>query len=228
MAHAGRDGPCPPADLEPASVCPAAMTSSATAPSRAAATGAQALASGVAGKVLARTAAALDQFDRAAPVSLEESVGRWRGSGYPTGHPFDGLLEAYGWYGKEILSPETVHPLLFTDRAGAPRPVNPGLAPFALVRRASLLGRLPGARTTFAVVMPLLSTRRAAARLRLLEHRGTLTAALIYDALPIIDVLRRVDQDTLLGLMDMRGVTQPLFFLLRGEHPRSGSRPEPE
>ena len=45
-------------------------------------------------------------------------LGRWRGSGLPTGSPLDGLLEAYGWYGKEFLDAETVHPLLFGDRAG--------------------------------------------------------------------------------------------------------------
>jgi hypothetical protein len=138
------------------------------------------------------------------------------------------LLEDYGWYGKEILSPEAVHPLLFSSRAGAARPVNPGLAPFAVVRRAPLLARLPGARQTFGVLKPLLSTGRAAARARLLEHRGAVTAALIYDALPIIDVLRRVDGDTLLGLMDMRGVRRPLFFLLRRDDPRVGLPPVPE
>ena len=161
-------------------------------------------------------------------MSLDELIGRWRGSGYPTGHPFDGLLEDYGWYGKEILSPEVVHPLLFSGRAGAARPVDPGLAPFALVRRAPRLARLPGVRQTFGVVRPLLSTGRAAARVRLLEHRGAVTAALIYDALPIIDVLRRVDEDTLLGLMDMRGVRRPLFFLLRRDHPRVDSPAVPE
>jgi hypothetical protein len=158
---------------------------------------------------------ALDRFDRAAPVGLDELAGRWRGSTYPTGHPFDGLLEAYGWYGKEVLDPDRVHPLLFRNSAGAPRPLNPRLAPFQLVRRAPLLARLPGARLAFAMVRPLLSSRRPAARMRLLEYRGTTTAALIYDALPVIDLFRRLDERTLLGLMDMRGVTPPFFFTLR-------------
>lgn len=158
---------------------------------------------------------ALDRFDRSAAVRLEELTGRWRGSTYPTGHPFDGLLEAYGWYGKEVLDPDTVHPLLFRDRAGLPRPVNPGVAPFPVVRRAALLARVPGARLGFTLVRPLLWTRRPGARLRLLEHRGTTTAALIYDALPIVDVLRRLDEQTLLGLMDMRAMAEPFFFTLR-------------
>ena len=37
---------------------------------------------------------------------------------------------------------------------------------------------------------------------------------MIYDQLPIIDVFRRVDDDTLLGLMDFRAVPLPYFFVL--------------
>jgi hypothetical protein len=40
------------------------------------------------------------------------------------------------------------------------------------------------------------------------------TAAMVYDALPIIDVFRRVARETLLGLMDLRGLAEPYFFLL--------------
>jgi hypothetical protein len=38
---------------------------------------------------------------------------------------------------------------------------------------------------------------------------------MIYDHLPIIDIFRRVDEDTLLGVMDMRGLADPYFFILR-------------
>ena len=41
--------------------------------------------------------------------------GRWRGRGLHTNHPLDGLLETFGWYGKEFVDAETVHPLLFLD-----------------------------------------------------------------------------------------------------------------
>jgi hypothetical protein len=64
-------------------------------------------------------------------------------------------------------------------------------------------------------VRPLLYTDKPKARLRTIEHRGVATAAMVYDALPIIDVFRRVDADILLGLMDLRGLARPFFFLLR-------------
>ena len=142
-------------------------------------------------------------------------VGRWRGSGLPTDSPLDGLLESHGWYGKEFLDDETVHPLLFRDRSGRPRPVDPALVPVGLLRDHPRLAHLPAARTAFGVLRPLLHTSRPKARLRTVEHRGVHTAAMVYDALPIIDVFRRVDADTVLGLMDLRGLRQPFFFLLR-------------
>jgi Domain of unknown function (DUF4334)/GXWXG protein len=142
-------------------------------------------------------------------------VGRWRGSGLPTGSPLDGLLESHGWYGKEILDAETVHPLLFRDRSGRPRPVDPALLPVGLLRDHAHLARVPAARAAFGVLRPLLHTNRPKARLRTVEHRGVATAAMVYDALPIIDIFRRVGVDTLLGLMDLRGLPRPFFFLLR-------------
>jgi hypothetical protein len=45
---------------------------------------------------------------------------------------------------------------------------------------------------------------------------GAAGATMIYDTLPILDVFRRVDRDTLLGVMDLRGA--PFFvFTLRRE-----------
>jgi hypothetical protein len=161
------------------------------------------------------SAAALDFFDRCGPVDVPALTGRWRGSGLPTGHPFDGLLEAYGWYGKEILDPETVHPLLFRDARGRPRPVDPAHAPLAVLRHAPWLARMPIARAGFTVVRPLRTTSRPAARVHPVEHRGVVSAALVYDRLPIVDHLRRVAAGTLLGLMDLRGVPEPFFFVLR-------------
>jgi hypothetical protein len=63
------------------------------------------------------------------------------------------------------------------------------------------------------VLKPAVRTKRHRARLRAVEHRGVVTAAMVYDHLPIIDVFRRVDDRTLLGAMDLRGAA-PYFFIL--------------
>jgi hypothetical protein len=49
----------------------------------------------------------------------------------------------------------------------------------------------------------------------MMEHRGMTSATMIYDHWPILDTFRRVNHDTLLGVMDLRGMAQPFFFVLR-------------
>jgi hypothetical protein len=166
----------------------------------------------------AAAADVLAWFDQLPPVECPEVLGRWRGSELPTGHRLDGLLAAHRWYGKEFLDAETVHPLLFPDAAGVPRPLDPTLAPVWLLRAVPGLLRTPAARSAFTAVRPLLRTGRPQGRLRRVEHRGVLTAALVYDRLPVLDAFRRVSADTLLGLMDMRGVP-PFPFVLRRDAP---------
>ncbi len=39
----------------------------------------------------------------------------------------------------------------------------------------------------------------------------------VYDRLPIQDVFRAAARDVLLGVMDLRGMAQPFFFVLRRE-----------
>ena len=162
---------------------------------------------------------ALAFFDGLPAADVADLPGRWRGSGLPTGSPFDGLLEAYGWYGKEFLDEETVHPMLFTDRTGRPRALDPTLLPVPLIRALPALAHSLPVRLAFRAAGPLLATRKPAARTRMLEHRGVLTAAMVYDRQPIIDVFRRVSADVLLGAMDLRGLPTPFLFVLRRDVP---------
>lgn len=157
---------------------------------------------------------ALAFFDACAPVSLAEMTGRWRGSGLPTGHPLDGLLEHYGWYGKHFHDPDHVDPLLFGRGPRELCAVSPRLMPLGLARYRTL-AHSTSAAALFRLALPLLRTSRPAARLRLMTYRGVPTATMIYDHLPIHDVFRRVDASTLVGLMDQRGAPQPFFFILR-------------
>jgi hypothetical protein len=50
-------------------------------------------------------------------------------------------------------------------------------------------------------------------------YRGVITATMCYDDKPIHDVFRKVDDDTVLGAMDARGVSAPLLFVLYRERP---------
>ncbi len=162
------------------------------------------------------SAEALAFYDSLPPVGLDELIGRWKGSGLPTGHPLDDLLVALGWYGKEFLDAEQVHPLL-VEAGGKVFPITSRFLPMSLLNASWLRPGL--VRALFALVRPLLRTKAPTARLRMLEFRGKLSAAMLYDFLPINDNFRRVDQDTLLGLMDLRGIEQPFFFAMRRVSP---------
>ena len=150
------------------------------------------------------TEAALEHFDSLPPVTTTSLHGVWRGSGVPTGHPLDGVLEHLGWYGKKFDDDERVHPLLFRTRRGLTS-INPARVPFDVVLGAAPLLHGAPAAGLFALARPLMSTRRPRARLRDVRYRGVVSAGMVYDDVPVIDAFRSVDDDTLLGAMDARG-----------------------
>jgi len=164
------------------------------------------------------TAEALELFDQLDPVDSAFMMGRWQGSGFHTGHPMDGLLEVANWYGKEFVNPDCVHPLLFLDNSGnifkmAPNPVFVNLALRLPMPRNNFLKPL------YTFLNTLQKTENSKARLRMLEFRQKLSAAMIYDEVPICDVFRKVSENTVLGLMDYKASDRPFFFVLRREMP---------
>ncbi|WP_036477890.1 DUF4334 domain-containing protein [Mycobacterium sp. URHD0025] len=163
------------------------------------------------------TTEALDVFDAAEAVEPEFMVGTWHGAELPTGHPMDGLLAASGWWGKQFVDAETVHPLLFPGTDGASLwALNPALAfgglavsaKLPLLRGRSMVGPI-------AALRPVLQTRAPKARLRTTRYRGIDTATMVYDQLPINDVFRRLSPDAVIGAMDLRNSPKPYFFVLR-------------
>jgi hypothetical protein len=154
-----------------------------------------------------------DFYDGLRSVPLDMMRGTWKGSGLHSGHPFDGCLERFGWFGKRFDSTEDVFPLLFPARSGRPFAVEPRFLPFGLAMRLGLT-RSRGAAAIFKATRGALQTRRPSARLRMVEYRGVVTASMVYDSLPIIDVFRRIDDGTVVGAMDYRGFQSPFYFVL--------------
>lgn len=163
------------------------------------------------------TEQALALFDSLPAVSEAQMIGRWQGSGFPTGHPMDGSLELCHWHGKHFINRDEVHPLVFRRANGSLVNVNPALLPFSgkLANRKNPL--TPTLGNIFQRLLWLLATRKPTARLRMVEYRGVVTAGMSYDRLPIIDLFRAVDDNTLLGVMDLRDMKTPFFFVLRRE-----------
>ena len=122
------------------------------------------------------------------------------------------MLAVARWRGKEFVSEEEVHPLVHQGLFGEFR-VNPGPMPMSIPH--FLRNRL----TTFLFLLgqPIIRTSRSRARLRMIDYRGKCSAAMIYDQKPIIDNFRRVADDVMFGLMDMKGMARPYFFTLTRE-----------
>ena len=166
----------------------------------------------------ATTKEALEIFDSLETVGIDFMMGSWQGRGFHTGHPMDGLLEAYQWHGKRFENPEDVHPLVFSNRQGGLVSVNPkyagpflGLADRVPFPKAPVFGRI------FQFLLPLVTTTKSRARLRMTSYRGEVTATMIYDQLPINDVFRKIDDNSVFGAMDLKGMGTPFFFRLDRE-----------
>ena len=157
---------------------------------------------------------ALSCFDSLTGLEPEFMIGRWRGAGLPTAHPLDGVLEALGWYGKAFESVDRVHPLLFRARSGGVIPLDPTFMPVRVALRWPALAKSAPVRAAFAAGRPFLRAHHSAAKLRAENFRGKRSAAMIYDRQPIADHFRRIDDDRVLGLMEMGGMERPFFFLL--------------
>lgn len=147
----------------------------------------------------------------AAPIPLIS--GWWSGSSVPTGNPLDGLLEAYGWAGKRFDGPDGAHPLVFDGPRGR-FSVNPAAVPLGFLLRFHRPLHHPVVAGLARRILPAARTFRPKARLRMMAYRGVVTATMSYDALPINDHVRLIDDHTLLGAMDCRGLPQPFLFLL--------------
>ena len=162
----------------------------------------------------ATTDEALQVFDALEPVNLDFMLGRWQGSGIHTSHPMDGLLEASNWYGKEFIDPENVHPLLFLDSRGDIIKVAPSYTAMKWALKMPI-AKSDVLKPLLTLTNSLLKTEKSQARLRMMEYHGKVSATMIYDRLPINDSFRKVDDDTVLGVMDFKGMSQPFFFVLK-------------
>ena len=161
------------------------------------------------------TADAISLFDSLEPAKASNMLGRWVGQEILTGHPMDGLLVSSYWYGKEFKGDDAVHPLVHRVPIWGELNLNPGLLP---IRFATALPfRHPILRILVPLVAPLLSTKKPKARLRTIQFRGRMHAAMCYDARPINDVFAVLDDNSLMGWMDFKGIEKPYFFKLARE-----------
>jgi Domain of unknown function (DUF4334)/GXWXG protein len=155
-------------------------------------------------------------FDRLDPIPVDFMLGEWWGREVSTGHNMDGALELARWYGKTFLDEDNVHPLVHLDGNGQKYFADPGKMPMGPRMKTPRYPQwlLPGLRWGMKAYM---QTRKSRARLRMTAYRGKVSATMCYDQLPIHDVFRKLDDDNVLGFMDMKRMTRPYVFTLARE-----------
>ncbi len=157
-------------------------------------------------------------FDGLEGVTPAFMTGMWKGTEIPSGHPMDGLLSLAPWYGKKFYDAESAAPLIMRDKKGRLYSADPD----RLLKYARLITAVPFKPAgidpnIFDPFLKLFSTSKYRARVREVRYRGTVSAAMIYDHLEIIDVFRKIDENTVLGVMDFKGKMHEkgFFFILR-------------
>ena len=144
-------------------------------------------------------------LDDAPAIDCKFMIGAWRGFGFPTGHPSDHSLTSQGWYGKTFHSLDNVDPLVFSCKdGGVPWAADPEKIMAVFERSATIQDSRAECESD-----------KAEARLRRVEYRGQTTAAMVYNKQPIIDIFQRIDDTTVLGVMDNPQIAgRPFFFYL--------------
>ncbi|MCA1409088.1 DUF4334 domain-containing protein [Ensifer sp. IC3342] len=158
--------------------------------------------------------AAFAYFDRLHPVPAGDLVGLWKGSEISTGHPFDGVLENLGWYGKRFRADMRADALLFKKDGDRLVPIDPSPIPLGLAFRLHRLGRTEAARNLFSHLIKHLRATGPVASLRMMRFRGNVSAVMVYDRKPVADHFRKIDTDTLVGVMSVQGYDGHFFFQL--------------
>ncbi|WP_431323349.1 DUF4334 domain-containing protein [Rhizobium sp. YTU87027] len=156
----------------------------------------------------------LEEFRRLPPIKPRELVGLWKGRGIPAGHPFDGVLENLGWFGKRFTSDMRADALLF--RAGGRRliAIDPKWIPLGLALRFHGVGRTRAAQNLFFYLQQRLQARGPVASVKTMMFDGVESAAITYDNQPIVDHFRRIDVDRIMGAMTVTGKERTYFFEL--------------
>lgn len=147
---------------------------------------------------------ALEEFRSLQPIAPREMVGLWKGHGIPTGHPFDGVLENLGWFGKRFTPDMRADALLF--RSGDRRlvAVDPKWIPLRLTLRFYKIGRMRAARNMFSYLQRRLRASGPVASVKTTVFGGVESAAMIYDDQPIVDHFRRIDAERMMGAMTIK------------------------
>nr|WP_250812628.1 GXWXG domain-containing protein [Neorhizobium tomejilense] len=165
----------------------------------------------------------LERFLSLPPIRPSEMIGLWQGRGIPSGHPFDGVLENLGWFGKRFTSELRADALLFRSGQHRLTPIDPARIPLRLALRFHKAGRTRPVKNLFSYLQRGLRAKGPVASLQTMSFHGVTSAAITYDEQPVVDHLRRIDEHRMMGAMVIEGDERIYFFELERVEPPSGS-----
>ena len=157
----------------------------------------------------------LTWFQSLPPVLPNQMVGLWKGTGIPSGHPLDGVLENLQWFGKRFHPDMRADALLFQSGERRLIAVEPRWLPVRLAIRLASFGRTPVARNLFGYLRKAIRARGQTAALQLRTFQGTESAAMVYDHQPIVDYFRKINDSEVAGMMIVEADPRLYFFKLR-------------
>ncbi|WP_341488002.1 DUF4334 domain-containing protein [Pararhizobium sp. A13] len=157
---------------------------------------------------------ALEEFQSLPPIEPREMIGLWTGRGIPSGHPFDGVLENLGWFGKRFTPDMRADALLFRFDERKLIAIDPARIPLRLVLRFHMVGRMRATRNLFSYLQHGLRAKGPVASLKTMSFQGEASAAMVYDDQPIVDHFRRIDERRIMGAMTINADDRIYFFEL--------------
>jgi hypothetical protein len=153
-------------------------------------------------------------FSSLEPVRPDDMVGLWKGRGHPSGHPLDGVLENLRWFGKRFHPDMRADALLFEGAPGRLVAVDPKMFPIGWAIRLARFGRTKSAVNLFSHVRPRVRAKSTTASLENRMDRSVMTAAMVYDQQPIVDMFRRISDTEIAGKMVVEGDDRRFYFRL--------------
>jgi len=147
-------------------------------------------------------------FDQLPPVELEFMVGTWRYANVPSNNRQDYLLEMIDFHGKRFYGADTnyqVDPVICWSGG---KLIRVGSMPYWLFKRipeTTPSREQPVRRAILhkynqCCVLPFSQTKEPHAHNMIVEHRGVCTTAMVYDHMPMVDVFKKVDDNTIMLL----------------------------
>jgi hypothetical protein len=155
-----------------------------------------------------------DWFSKLEPVDPEDMIGLWKGSGHPSGHPLDGVLENLHWFGKRFHPDMRADALLFEGDRGKLVAIEPAYYTIRWALRFANLGKTARAWNLFSHLRPRLTAKGTTASLERRMDEGVLTAAMVYDRQLIVDYFRGSD-GIVFGKMVVEKDPRRYFFRLQ-------------